>query len=85
MCLAGAQNDQSGQICKMSGSNVFVQDLYTKKQPALLLRAMRGRATELIDRNNISNNNAKYVCGFYAVNKRHCITNDHCVVCGIKD
>lgn len=26
-----------------------------------------------------------YVCGFYAVNKKHCMINGHCVVCHTKD
>lgn len=26
-----------------------------------------------------------YECGFYAVNGRHCVINDHCVVCKATD
>lgn len=25
----------------------------------------------------------KYECGFFATNKKHCVINEHCVVCGV--
>lgn len=26
----------------------------------------------------------EYICGFYAVNKKHCMNGDHCIVCNYK-
>lgn len=38
-------------------------------------------STEVVDIDNNGVAIEKFYCGFYAVNKKHCVVNGHCAVC----